>query len=99
MRSLKVSGGLTRGRGMDDNKRSLWLYSLPARAELNNAIQDLTNLKTETSEQHKECGKARQQGSQLHLQFSKGKKPVRWLDSKRIPEHCGWHRFHIEGEY
>lgn len=59
MRSLKVSGGLTRGRGMDDNKRSLWLYSLPARVELNNAIQDLTNLKTETSEQHKECGKSR----------------------------------------
>lgn len=59
MRSLKVSGGLTRGRGMDDTKRSLWLYSLPARAELNNAIQSLTNLKTETSEQHKECGKSR----------------------------------------
>lgn len=59
MRSLKVSGGLTRGRGMDDTKRSLWLYSLPARAELNNAIQSLTNLKTETSDQHKECGKSR----------------------------------------
>lgn len=59
MRSLKVSGGLTRGRGMDDTKRALWLYSLPARAEINNAIQDLTNLKTETSEQHKECGKSR----------------------------------------
>lgn len=59
MRSLKISGGLTRGRGMDDSKRSLWLYSLPARAELNDAIQNLTNLKTETSEQHKECGNSR----------------------------------------
>lgn len=59
MRSLKISGGPTRGRGMDETKLSLWLYSLPARAELNNAIQDLTNLKTETSEQHKECGKSR----------------------------------------
>lgn len=59
MRSLKISGGLTRGRGMDDAKRTLWLYSLPARAELNNAIQSLTNLTTETSEQHKECGKSR----------------------------------------
>lgn len=59
MRSLKISGGLTRGRGMDETKRSLWLYSLPARADLNNALQDLTNLKTETSDQHKECGKSR----------------------------------------
>lgn len=59
MRSLKISGGLTRGRGMDDAKRSLWLYSLPARAEMNNAIQSLTNLKTETSDQHKECGESR----------------------------------------
>lgn len=59
MRSLKISGGLTRGHGMDDTKRTTWLYSLPARAELNSALQDLTNLKTETSEQHKECGKSR----------------------------------------
>lgn len=59
MRSLKTSGGLTRGRGMDDTKRSLWLNSLQARAALNNAIQDLTNLKTETSDQHKECGNSR----------------------------------------
>lgn len=59
MRSLKISGGPTRGRGMDETKLSLWLYSLPARAELNNAIQDLTNLKTETSEQHNECGSSR----------------------------------------
>lgn len=59
MRSLKISGGPTRGRGMDETKLSLWVHSLPARAELNNAIQDLTNLKTETSEQHKECGKSR----------------------------------------
>lgn len=59
MRSLKTSGGPTRGRGMDEAKLSLWLLSLPARAEINNAIQDLTNLKTETSEQHKECGKSR----------------------------------------
>lgn len=59
MRCLKVSGGLTRGRGMDDIKRSLWLNSMPAKAELNSAIQDLTNFKTETSDQHKECGKTR----------------------------------------
>lgn len=59
MRSLKISGGLTRGRGMDEIKRSLWLNSMPAKAELNNAIQSLTNIKTETSDQHKECGKSR----------------------------------------
>lgn len=59
MRSLKTLGGPTRGRGMDEAKLALWLLSLPARAEINNAIQDLTNLKTETSILHKECGKSR----------------------------------------
>lgn len=44
---------------MDDAKRALWLFSLPARAELNHAVQELTKLTTETSEQHKECGKSR----------------------------------------
>ena len=35
MRSLKTSGGLTRGRGMTENQRLLWLLSRPACAEIN----------------------------------------------------------------
>ena len=35
MRSLKTSGGLTRGRGMTENQHLLWLLSEPACAEVN----------------------------------------------------------------
>ncbi|CAG2229848.1 unnamed protein product [Mytilus edulis] len=35
MRSVKTAGGLTRGRGMTESQRSLWLMSMPACAEIN----------------------------------------------------------------
>lgn len=57
--TLKVSGGLTRGRGMDEAKRLSWLLSLSSQAALNHAVQNFTNLQIETSEQHKECGESR----------------------------------------
>lgn len=39
MRSLKTSGGLTRGRGMTETQRLVWVMSSPASAEVNNALQ------------------------------------------------------------
>ncbi|KAJ8414824.1 hypothetical protein AAFF_G00023470 [Aldrovandia affinis] len=42
MRSMKTSGGLTRGRGMTELQRLKWLLSMPACAEVNNAMQELT---------------------------------------------------------
>ena len=45
MRSLKTTGGLTQGRGMTELQRSIWLLSMPASAEINFAMQELTDVK------------------------------------------------------
>ena len=42
MRSLKATGGLTRGRGMSETQRLVWLLSMPITAEVKNAMQQLT---------------------------------------------------------
>ena len=60
MRSLKTSGGLTRGRGMTENQRLLWLLSRPACAEVNQAMQELTGVNYNTGEQNKDMTAARQ---------------------------------------
>ena len=39
MRSLKTSGGMTRGREMSEQQRAVWLLSTPACAEINDAMQ------------------------------------------------------------
>jgi hypothetical protein len=59
MRSLKTSGGLTRGRGMTEQQRLTWLLSMPACAEINRAMQEFTGIKYSTGEQNKEMTKAR----------------------------------------
>ena len=52
MRSLKVSGGLTRGTGMGEAERSVWLLCMPACSEISVAMQDVTEVSLKTSEQH-----------------------------------------------
>ena len=42
MRSVKFSGGLTRGRGMTEVERALWVLSLPACVDISYAMQELT---------------------------------------------------------
>ena len=59
MRSLKTSGGLTRGRGMSETQRLIWLLSMPATAEINEAMQDFTEVTFSSSEQHKDTSEAR----------------------------------------
>ncbi|KAK6181968.1 hypothetical protein SNE40_009743 [Patella caerulea] len=54
MRSMKTTGGLTRGRGMAESQRTQWLLSMPACADLNGAMQDLTEANYVTSDQHKD---------------------------------------------
>ena len=44
MRSLKTSGDMTRGRGMTEQQRAVWLLPTPACATL-----------YESSEQHRRC--------------------------------------------
>ncbi|CAG2256238.1 unnamed protein product [Mytilus edulis] len=59
MRSVKSTGGLTRGRGMGEVQRTLWLLSIPTLAEYNHAMQQLTGTGYKTSDQHIENSKTR----------------------------------------
>ena len=59
MRSVKATGGLTRGRGMTESQRSAWLLSMPACAQVNEAMQCITGVNYVSSEQHKELSKSR----------------------------------------
>ena len=60
MRSMKSSGGLTRGRGLTEAQRLLWTMAMPACAEINEGFQELTGVKYNTSEQHKSISKSMQ---------------------------------------
>ena len=60
VRSMKTSGGLTRGRGMTKTQRLVWLMANPVCPEVNNAMQQLTGVPYHTSEQHKDLTTARQ---------------------------------------
>ena len=60
MRSMKTSGGLTRGRGMTEQQRLIWLLSMPACADVNKAMQELTGVNYNTGEQNKDITVARQ---------------------------------------
>jgi len=60
MRSLKTTGGLTRGRGMTETQQLVWCMSRPVCAEVNNAMQQLTSVTYSTNEQHKDLSKTQQ---------------------------------------
>ena len=60
MRTMKTSGGLTRGRGMSEQQRLIWLLSMPACAEVNRAMQELTGVSYNSGEQNKDMTQARQ---------------------------------------
>ena len=42
MRSIKSTGGLTRGQGITEVRRSVWIKSLPACSHINQSMQDFT---------------------------------------------------------
>ncbi len=52
MRSIKTTGGLTRGRGMTDTHHPVWMLSANTCSEVNLAMQELTPVNYMTSEQH-----------------------------------------------
>ena len=55
MRSVKVNGGLTRGRGLSETQRALWVLSMPACADISNSLQEFTGEKYVSSDQHVEA--------------------------------------------
>ena len=68
MRSLKTNGGLTRGTGIGEHERLVWLHA-GACAEVNDSMQLVTGVSFTTSEQHKDSSKTRQ--SQDHRDTKK----------------------------
>ena len=60
MRSLKTTGGLTRGSGMTEQQRVTWLLSTPACAQTSCAMQDLVGIQCEHSDQNKDMSETRQ---------------------------------------
>ena len=61
MRSVKTSGGLTRGKGINEHQRLVWLLSMPICAETNRVIQSLSGVDFNSGEQNKDICKARMQ--------------------------------------
>ncbi len=59
MRSMKTSGGLTRGRGINQLQRDVWCLSMPATASISQAMQEFTSVRYTGSEQHKEASNTR----------------------------------------
>ena len=57
MRSIKTT--VTRGRGMTDIQRLVWLLSMPACADVSHSMQEFTVVSCNTSEQHKDATQSR----------------------------------------
>ena len=49
MRSIKTHGGLTRGKGMTENQRLVWVLSMPVCASINETVQQFNGVSYETS--------------------------------------------------
>ena len=54
MRSIKTSGGMTHGRGIKEIQRLTWLLAMPARSEISQGMEEFTQTKFTSSNQHRE---------------------------------------------
>ena len=54
MKSVKSRGGLSRGRGMNENARARWIHSMHRLAGVHGAMSALTGQIHQTSDQHVE---------------------------------------------
>ena len=59
MRSLKTTGGLTRGLGMSDVTRAIWLMSKPVCSEYGYNMEENIGVLFTTSEQHRTATQSR----------------------------------------
>ena len=79
MRSVKTTGGMTRGKGMSEYQRAQWSLSMPVCAAMNVAMQTFFGTDFHTSSQHKETGKSRierdNKDSQTFLSFLTERNP------------------------
>jgi hypothetical protein len=85
MRSIKSRGGLTRGRGMTESVRHMWVLSLNYSAAIHEAMTSLSGLTVVSSEQHIEMGVSRRardfDDSEVFIQWFKKRNPFAYNDS------------------
>ena len=62
MRTIKSRSGLTKGRGMSESVRMLWIYSKYRCSQVHESMTRFTELQHTTNYQHVEIGKSRVQG-------------------------------------
>jgi hypothetical protein len=74
MKTIKGRGGLTRGRGFDENVRSVWVHTLHQCAGVHLAMTSMTGLHSST-QQHVDVGKSRANRDCRDMQ-----KVLDWLD-------------------
>ena len=89
MRSVKSTGGLTRGRGMSESQRAHWLLlSMHVCSDFNNVMQEFTYKAFESSDQHKDSNKSRlardNEDRSKFLQFLRANEGVKVDQAKRI---------------
>ena len=59
MRTLKTTGVLTRGRGTTEQQHLTWVMAMPACAEVNKIMQDITGINYNTGDQNKDMSVTR----------------------------------------
>ena len=77
MRSVKSRGGLTRGRGMNESVRHMWVLTLNYSASIHDAMTNLTGIVTKSSEQHIDLRASRRKQDNEH-----GLKFTAWLQER-----------------
>ena len=84
MRSIKTNGGLTRGTGMSENQRDIWVLSRPIRGQVTHSMQNLTGVHQKTSEQNKDLSNARQDRDWIDMKkikdYINDRNPFKWLN-------------------
>lgn len=60
MRTLKLSGGMTHGRGITDSTLTKWVHALPRCAPICDELEQFTGVHTGTSEQHRDLRQSTQ---------------------------------------
>ena len=59
MRTIKSSGGLTRGRGFNESTRNQWIVTARQFASINESLSGITQVERSSSDQHKDMSTAR----------------------------------------
>ena len=77
MRSVKSRGVLTRGCGMNETVRHMWVLTLNYSASMHDAMTNLTGIVTKSSEQHTDFRASRRKRDKKH-----GLKFTAWLQER-----------------